>query len=843
LFCNIRQEYLPLVQPLSTPTITRTELLAPAGGPDAGYAALHYGADAVYLGLKRFSARSEAENFTVNELEAFTAFAHALVPRRNVYVTINTLVRDEETGDAAGLLYDCAAAGADAVIVQDLGIANIARLSYPGLHLHASTQMAIHSKDGVIALRQAGFSRVNMARELTIDELRECASVPGIEIEAFVHGALCYSYSGLCLYSSLLRGRSGNRGGCAYPCRDRFRTDGQPNDEGLFAFSMKDLALPSQIAALCKAGVASLKIEGRKKSPLYVATVTSLYRRILDGDAGTDELKEIAEDVKTVFSRPWTTLFSGGRRSQDTVDDQTVGHRGAPIGNVVSVRRTGSESRLRFIPSRPLERHDGVQVDVDGEDKPFGFSTLSLYEIGPDGIARSVFKTEAGATVEVALPPDAPALAPGAPVYCASSQKTKREYPFHRPGTGIGGSSFQLDAVIRILQDRITVDAKALDLNRTEIAGVQASIEGSFTKAQNPGHSENAARDAFSKLGDTPFSPGVFRVENPDALFAPISLLNKLRRNLTLKLAEEAFRIRKEQRDALVLSYTPEPRQRPRQEMDDRERWAIAIDRAESLASFNAGDLTGVDEVIYRLNSGNCNQAMSELRSVRDKVGSGNIRLGLPMIIRDNERDDTIRAITDAQILGIYRWEVNGLGGRQLLDTVVTGSPDISAGWPLYVLNRESVSWLIAQGYSGVTASPEDSMRNIGALLSQFGNRVTLPVYLDPPLFIAESCASARFLGECTGEARCKAVERPLRSSGNENVVLCRDRCRTIVLSHAPFSRIAQMPEYRETGARSFLAEFTYRVWKATDTSRIWREVRAGETPDFSVPHPQKQMR
>jgi hypothetical protein len=161
----------------------------------------------------------------------------------------------------------------------------------------------------------------------------------------------------------------------------------------------------------------------------------------------------------------------------------------------------------------------------------------------------------------------------------------------------------------------------------------------------------------------------------------------------------------------------------------------------------------------------------------------------------------------------------------------------------LYVLNRESVSWLIAQGYSGVTVSPEDSMRNIGALLSQFGNRVTLPVYLDPPLFIAESCASARFLGECTGEARCKAVERPLRSSGNENVVLCRDRCRTIVLSHAPFSRIAQMPEYRETGARSFLAEFTYRVWKATDTSRIWREVRAGETPDFSVPHPQKQMR
>ncbi len=843
LFCNIRQEYLPLVQPLSTPSITRTELLAPAGGPDAGYAALHYGADAVYLGLKRFSARSEAENFTVHELEVFTAFAHAMSPRRHVYVTINTLVRDEETGEAAGLLFDCAAAGADAVIVQDLGIASIARSSLPGLHLHASTQMAIHSRDGVIAVRDAGFSRVNMARELTIDELRDCASVPGIEIEAFVHGALCYSYSGLCLYSSLLRGRSGNRGGCAYPCRDRFRTIGQPGDEGLFAFSMKDLALPSQIAALCKAGVASLKIEGRKKSPLYVATVTSLYRRILDGDAGTDELRDIAEDVKTVFSRPWTTLFSSGRRAFDTVDDQTVGHRGAPIGNVISVRRTGAESRLRFIPRRPLERHDGIQVDVEGEDKPFGFSTQSLYAIGPDGIARSVFKSEAGATVEVTLPPESPALAQGAPVYCASSQKTKREYPFHRPGTGSGSASFLLDAVIRIHPDRVTVEAKALAFNGTEIARVNAEIGGTFTTARNPGHSENAARDAFSKLGDTPFAPGVLRIENPDTLFVPVSLLNKLRRTLTHKLAEESFRVRHEQREALMASYTPEPIRRPRQAMDDRERWSIVIDRAESLASFSPADLAGVDEVIYRLNAGNCIRAMPELRAIGDRIGTGVIRVSLPMIIRDNEAKDSIGAITTAVSLGINRWEVSGLGGRRILDSILTAKSDISAGWPLYALNRESVSWLLDQGYGGVTVSPEDGLHNLRALLMQFGSRVTVPVYLDPPLFIAESCASASFLGGCAGETCCKAAERPLRSSGHEQVILCRDRCRTLVLNHLPFSRLAQIPDYREAGALSFLAEFTSRGWMATDIVQTWREIRAGKPPGFAVPHPQKQMR
>jgi len=809
------------------------ELLAPAGGPDAGYAALHFGADAVYLGLRRFSARAEAENFTLPELEAFTAYAHSLTPRRLVYVTLNTLVRNDETGEAAGMLQDCADAGADAVIVQDLGLARIAQAALPGLELHASTQMAIHSREGVIGARQAGFTRVNVARELTLTDLRTCASVPGIQIETFVHGALCYSYSGLCLYSSLLRGRSGNRGSCAYPCRDRFKADHQPDSDGLFAFSMKDLALPEQISALREAGVASLKIEGRKKSPLYVATVTALYRRILDGGAAPEELEAITEDVKTVFSRPWTSLFSGGRRSLDTIDDQTVGHRGARVGDVISVRRTAGESRLRFSSCRPIERHDGIQVDVDGEDKPFGFSAQSLYTVGKDGSALSVFETNEGAMVEVTLPPGSPTLLPGAPVYCASSQKTKREYPFPRPAASAFRLRFRLDATIRVFPDRITADAEAFDATGAGMAAGGAEIKGAFTTAQDPPRSESAARDAFAKLGETPFLAGHIRFENPDSLFAPASLLNRLRRELTDTLADQLAAKRAARRETLVDSFSPE-RMQHHACPAAREEWVVAIDREETLSGFSDSDLASVDEVIFRLDTGNRMQVKDRLGTLIARIGVARLRVGLPLIMRDNETDETRQAVSDAAALGIVRWEVSGMGGRQILESTVPDADDIIAGWPLYALNRESAAWLLDHGYRGITISPEDGMDNILALLKVFGDRITVPVYLDPPMMISESCAQSRFQGGCAGKGLCSSTSTRLRSAHREQVVLHRDGCRSIVLNSAPFTRVPQMPRLRIGGARRFLAEFVHREWNAQDTPRIWREVRAGRNPDFA---------
>ncbi|MCI0465317.1 MAG: U32 family peptidase [Gemmataceae bacterium] len=296
------------------------ELLAPAGGPEAAFAAFHFGADAVYLGLKRFSARAEAENFTLDELDEVTAYAHSLEPRRRVFVTVNTVVRQDELPELVEDVAALADIGVDAIILQDLGVYHLLRRHFPELELHASTQLAVHNRMGAEALGRLGFRRVVLARELTFEEVRDITSAAGIETEVFIHGALCYSYSGLCLFSSQTLGRSGNRGKCAYSCRDSYEVTGAPltlldgspvkrDPRTGFPFSMKDLALPDHIPALRSAGVSCFKVEGRKKSPLYVATTTGYYRRLMDGTLAAEERPQREAELQTVFSRPWTQLF------------------------------------------------------------------------------------------------------------------------------------------------------------------------------------------------------------------------------------------------------------------------------------------------------------------------------------------------------------------------------------------------------------------------------------------------------------------------------------------------------------------------------------------------------
>ena len=251
----------------------QTELLSPAGDIEAAYSAFYFGADAVYLGLRQFSARAEAVNFTPAELDEITAYAHSI--GKKVYVAVNTVMQESELPALLETLAVCERCRVDAVIVQDWGVARLVRRVFPTLVLHASTQMAIHNLAGALAMKRMGFSRVVLARELSLPEIRQIQAESGLEVEVFIHGALCYSYSGLCLFSSMTTGRSANRGKCVYSCRDTFRLNGRQ----YHPFSMKDLALEKEVLKL--PGL-SLKIEGRKKTALYVGAVTDYYRRILD---------------------------------------------------------------------------------------------------------------------------------------------------------------------------------------------------------------------------------------------------------------------------------------------------------------------------------------------------------------------------------------------------------------------------------------------------------------------------------------------------------------------------------------------------------------------------------
>lgn len=332
------------------------ELLAPAGDETALRAAVCAGADAVYLGYSHFGARASAANFDAEALEKAVAYAHLYHVR--IHVTMNTLMKPEEEEAVFKALKVIEACHADAVIVQDLGVANMARESFPALDLHASTQMALHSTAGARFATAHGFQRVVLARECTLDTVRRVVQT-GIDTEVFVHGALCTAMSGQCLLSSMAGGRSGNRGRCAQPCRQQVTLGGQT----AALLSMRDLCLRNDLPALQAAGVASLKIEGRLKRPEYVAVVTDSYRKALDALAQgcfvpMDEAESRA--LRQIYHRGGFTRghLMGEEDAALCVTDR-VGHGGVAVGRVTVQKNGLAQVDL----SATLHDGDGLRIE------------------------------------------------------------------------------------------------------------------------------------------------------------------------------------------------------------------------------------------------------------------------------------------------------------------------------------------------------------------------------------------------------------------------------------------------------------------------------------------------
>ena len=286
------------------------ELLAPAGSMEALHAAVQNGANAVYLGCGIFNARQGAKNFTPQTLTEAVKYCH--IRGVAVHLTLNTLVSDREMNDVASLIRAAATSGVDAFIVQDLGVIDLCRQIAPHIPLHGSTQMSVHSLPGVLFCAALGLSRVVLSRELGRDDIHYIVSNSPIEIEVFAHGALCMCYSGQCYLSAAIGGRSGNRGRCAQPCRQSY---GYGRWENKYPLSLKDNCLLPYLEELTKMGVASIKLEGRMKRPEYVAAVTGVYRRVLDGEPITNEM---LSTLSAAFNRQgFTDGYYTGRIGQD----------------------------------------------------------------------------------------------------------------------------------------------------------------------------------------------------------------------------------------------------------------------------------------------------------------------------------------------------------------------------------------------------------------------------------------------------------------------------------------------------------------------------------------------
>jgi putative protease len=823
------------------------ELLAPAGGPDAAFAAFHFGADAIYLGLKKFSARAEAENFTLDEVDEVTAYAHSLLPRRRVFVTINTLIRQDELPELVEAVAALADIGVDALIIQDLGVFQLVRDYFPRLELHASTQLSVHNRAGAEVLHRLGFRRVVLARELTFEEVHDITAAAGIETEVFIHGALCYSYSGLCLFSAQTLGRSGNRGKCAYSCRDAYQVadapltlrDGSPvrrDPRQGFPFSMKDLALPDHVPALRSAGVSCFKIEGRKKSPLYVATTTDYYRKLIDGRLTEGERPELEADLQTVFSRPWTHLFVQSHKDKEVADRDTVGHRGAPIGRIEVVLGR-PEPRLRFRTGRPLQRHDGLQVDLPTLGKPFGFAVDRLWVADPAGRGRrrEVFEAPAGSVVDVGLPDDYPALPVGAPVYCSSSQAVKQKYRHDRPKPGLYHSLRPVAVEVALTDNELTMIGRVAARRPGEAPiEVRRVLAGPFSPAKDPAAMEGAARTAFAKLGETRLALDSFTFRNDGGRFVPMSRLNQLRRDLTAGLEESlrraaADRVRQIQaevcpRPALPLTHAPT--------LPHAFRWSIKVDRIGFLDAFADADLAEVEEVVVDIARDHPAQLADKLDHWAGRLGRERLRLALPALTRRWEEKGLLHKIRQLCDVGWSKWEAANLSAWHYLGldplSPVAGI-DLAADWSVYTINRLAARALQQMGVGRFTLSPEDGLENIRSLLAEFGPRAILIVYQDTPLFLAESCAYANLIGGCPGKANCRFESMEMESSHGEKVTALDYHCRTIVLNQGPFCLSTRLDDLAKAGAVSLRADFIYRSYDTAEVRQRWRLVRAGK--------------
>lgn len=307
-----------------------TELLSPAGSPEAVIAAVQSGANAVYLGCGSYNARRNAKNFSIEELESAVEYCHVRGAR--VFLTMNTLLRDRELEGAAELAVRASDVGVDAILVQDLGTAELLSRAAPDVELHASTQMTVYSLEGVLKCADMGMTRAVLSRELSKDAIANICARSPIEIEIFVHGALCMCYSGQCFFSSVIGRRSGNRGLCAQPCRLSYGWNGRADSNPL---SLKDMSLAGHLSELEEMGVACLKIEGRMKRPEYVAIVTGVYSRALR--EGRDPTAEELRDLQAAFSR------------QGFTDGYFTGRKGA---HMFGVRDEAEDTRALFASAR-----------------------------------------------------------------------------------------------------------------------------------------------------------------------------------------------------------------------------------------------------------------------------------------------------------------------------------------------------------------------------------------------------------------------------------------------------------------------------------------------------------
>jgi U32 family peptidase len=765
------------------------ELLAPAGSLDAVRAALGNGADAIYLGVEKFNARDEGAQLTLDDLEQSCCLAHAHGAR--IYLTFNILFKPTELNDALHHLGECIDRGIDAAIVQDLGAVRLINTLYPGLEIHGSTQMTVHDERGARVLRDLGCDRVVLARENTLDDIRTIRrAVPELVLESFVHGALCIAYSGQCYMSGMISERSANRGSCAQSCRKDYvladTATGGELDRG-YLISAKDLGAWEHLADIADAGIHTLKVEGRKKKPEYVATVTHSYREFLDRLAAGDARPPAPADVQPlvqIFSRGFTGGMYGGRAGRDYVTRTQPDNRGAVLGEVIGREK----NELIVSVAQPIQSGDGLGFEhPEGPAKGNrGFGVRNVRTVGRQhGKVRQAIQPAedipAGWTVvrsaEAALLARARESFAAVPA-TGTAERTRMDI------RALGAAGEPLTLICRIGTDEVTVTSTT-----------------ALAPATRHGLDEQRLREQLGRLGETPFTLGDVDLSGlAKDLFIPISVLNALRR----EASEIILRKRHEKRDRAIADAIANVATADRHDDLTPRLVAEVWQLEDALLATEAG----ASEISLDLFLRHPMPPVARVKQLATELSERGVtlRLRTPTIVRPEDRKH------------VEKWLALGTplvsGHLGMVAELAGEGRDVVADYAVNVFNQHSAAEVFRLGARRIVLSVEltgDEMAQVAAPWG--GQSFEVFAYGRPEGMTLEHCVlSAAFDREvatcrdlCVQKHPNVALTDP---AGYVFPVATDYACRNRLLHSRPVDGSAYLPDLWRTGLRNFRLVF-----------------------------------
>lgn len=775
----------------------KPEVLAPVGGRPQLIAAIENGADAVYFGLSDFNARARAHNFSPEELPEVMGTLH----ERGVlgFVTFNTLLFDEELPRAEAYLRAVIDAGVDALIVQDLGAVRLIRAMSPDIPIHGSTQMTVTSAESAALIGAMGVERIVLARELSAQEIAWIARHTALELEVFVHGALCVSYSGQCFSSEAWGGRSANRGQCAQACRMPYDllVDGQhrPLADARYLLSPQDLMGVDQVEALIEAGVSCFKIEGRLKGPEYVALTTRTYREAVDRAWARQPVAldpSQLRDLNQVFSRGLTPGFLAGVDHQRLVEGRAPKHRGLLLGRAREVSARGVWIDLE----NPIKRGDGLVFDAGNpQEREEGGKVYEIFQGG-----RSLTGEVEGGRVELRFGPgvDLSRVSVGDRLW-----KTRDEALEARLRASFERGVTRQEPVDAVVEGRAGEPLR-LWLRDRRGAEVEASTAVMLEEAQGAGLDEERLRRFLGRMGGSPFRLEGLSVHLEGALFVPTSALNEVRR-----AAVEALRNHWLTKTSWSRS---EGESLPgllgqlgsRRAVLEAPRLSVLCRTPAQVEA--ALSLEGVEELYLDF---------LELKGIQEAVravqGSGKRAIAAaPRILKPREE----RIWRFLLNLGADAILVRGLGLLHTLAALPEGeAPPLYGDYSLNATNALSVDFFLGRGVERLSPGHDlNAAQLCGLARGGEVDRLELIVHHHLPVFHMEHCVFCRFLSQGTSYKDCG---RPCEEhrvhvrdhQGRAHVVLADMGCRNTVFNAEAQSGARHLPEFLEAGYRRFRVE------------------------------------